>query len=178
MNILLILTLIFQIAILFILTIATLILFRSVINGAIYFPTEPKNVSVMVSLLAVKPGEKIADLGSGDGRVVIALARAGAEAHGYEINPLLVYQARKKIRRAGLKSKAFIHYQSFWKADLSKFDAIAVYGFPNFFKRLGLKIKKEMRPDARIVSNLFKFPDWHPSKTESGVYLYLLPQKT
>lgn len=165
--------LVFELVIFVALTIAMLILLRSVINGAVYYPSEKKNVETIVELLKIKPGEKIADLGSGDGRIVIALAKAGAEAHGYEINPLLVYESRKKIKREGLNGLAFIHYQSFWQADLSQFNAIAIYGLPNFFKKLGIKMRKEMKPGARVVSNMFEFPGWTAAqKTKEGVYLY------
>ena len=91
-------TIILELIILITLTITLLILLRSIINGAIYYPSEKKNVEVIVKFLNIKPGEKIADLGSGDGRIIIALARAGAEAHGYEVNPFLVRQSRKKIK--------------------------------------------------------------------------------
>jgi ribosomal protein L11 methylase PrmA len=158
-----------------ILAVIMFILLRSIWNGAIYFPTTPENVAAILAVLKVKPGEKVADLGSGDGRIVIALTKAGAEAHGYETNPILVYTSRKAIKKAGLEGKAFIHYQSFWRADLSKFDAIVVYGFPNFFEKLAAKIKKEMRPGSRIASNLFEFPGWGATeKTEERVYLYIL----
>lgn len=156
--------------------IAMIILLRSVINGAVYYPTEPRQVELLVSMLKIKPGEKAADLGSGDGRIVIALAQAGAEAHGYETNPVLVYVARKKIKKAGLKKKAFIHSHSLWRADLSKYDAVVIYGLPHFLKRLSAKIEREMRPNTRFVSNMFEFPDWQPSQVQARAYLYEIPK--
>ena len=79
-------------------------------RGAIYDPSSRAEADVMARIAEVRPGEKAADLGSGDGRVVCALARAGAEAHGYEINPVLVLISRRNIRREGLAGRAFIHW--------------------------------------------------------------------
>ena len=64
-------------------------------RGAIYDPSTQEETVVMADVAAVAFGEKAADLGSGDGRVVIALARRGAEAHGFEVNPILVHVARR-----------------------------------------------------------------------------------
>ena len=60
------------------------------LKGAIYDPSNNESVKKMVELAQIKPGEKSVDLGSGDGRVVIEFAKKGIQAHGYEINPLLV----------------------------------------------------------------------------------------
>ena len=85
------------------------------IFGAPFEPTSDRKLKIMMKLAKVKKGEKAVDHGSGDGKIVIALAKAGAEAHGYEINPLLVLFSRYKIKKAGLKGKAFIHWKNFWK---------------------------------------------------------------
>jgi Xaa-Pro aminopeptidase len=64
------------------------------IRGAPFVLTGSRTVKTMTALANIQPGEKAADLGSGDGRILIAIARAGAEAHGYEINPFLVLWSR------------------------------------------------------------------------------------
>lgn len=71
--------------------------------NAPYAPSVKNRLDAMLDLANIQPGDKAVDLGSGDGRVVIAMAQAGAEAHGYEINPWLVLWSRYAIRRAGLK---------------------------------------------------------------------------
>jgi protein-L-isoaspartate O-methyltransferase len=134
--------------------------------------TQPETVEKMIALANIKPGAKAADIGSGDGRLVIALAQAGAEAHGYEINPFLVLLSRLNISQAGLTSKAFVHWKNFWNEDLSKFDIVIVYGTPKIMKRLEEKLKKELKTDATIISNIYAFPTWSPSKREDNVYLY------
>ena len=74
--------------------------------GAINVPTTEKRVWQMIGFLDLNKAGKAVDLGAGDGRLIIALAKAGIEAHGYEINPFLVSLARKNIKEAGLEDKA------------------------------------------------------------------------
>jgi len=141
-------------------------------RGAVYVPADQEVVRKMVKLANPKPGDKFVDLGSGDGRIVIAFARAGAESHGYEVNPLLVWISRRNIRAAGLTGKAFIHGRSFWKQDLSGFNIVAVYGVTYIMRKLKKKLKKESQSGSRLVSYLFEFPGQQPLKKEKGVYLY------
>jgi ribosomal protein L11 methylase PrmA len=150
------------------------IILRPMLFGAIYFPTTPGNVEIIRKLAEAKPGQKIADLGSGDGRILIALAQAGAEAHGYEVDPFLVRRSRRAIRKAGLEGKAIVHWQSFWRADLSQYDAVVVYGFPHIMKNLSVKIKRELPPGAKIVSNVFSFPGLTEVTSEHKVRLYTI----
>lgn len=89
------------------------LLIRPIVRGAVYFPTKREAVRVMVDLAEPQSGERLADLGSGDGRVLMAFARQGIEAHGYEVNPLLVWQSQWAIKRAGLEGRAFVHWESF-----------------------------------------------------------------
>ena len=110
-------------SILFLIILLTLILII-LLRGAPYVPSQEKTIRQMILLAGILPGERAIDLGSGDGRVVIALARAGAEAHGYEINPLLVWLGRRKIRKEGLEKVAFIHFKDFWSVDFSAFDMV------------------------------------------------------
>ena len=99
-------------------------------RGAIYDPSSQAEAESMAAIADVRPGEMAADLGSGDGRVVCALARAGAIAHGYEINPILVLVSRRKIRGAGLAGRAFIHWGNFWRKDLSNYSLVTTFQVP------------------------------------------------
>ena len=140
--------------------------------GAPFVPIDQAVLKKMIALLQVQPGEKATDLGSGDGRVVIELAKAGAQAQGYEINPLLVLTSRKNIKNAGVSKQAFIHWKSFWNQDLSSFQVITLFGMPHMMKRLALKLRKELKPGARVISHQFMFPGWSVSQQESQLYLY------
>jgi len=123
-------------------------------------------------LSKVKPNQKVADLGSGDGRLVIAFAHSGAKVHGFEINPLLIQKSRTNIKKAKLENKAQIHLKSFWTANLSQYDIIYIYGMQHIMKRLEKKLQKELKPGAKIISNVYKFPNWPIKKQTNHIYLY------
>jgi ribosomal protein L11 methylase PrmA len=147
-------------------------IFPILFKGAVYLPTQKRTVKKMIELSGVRPGEVAVDLGSGDGRLVIALAKAGAKAHGYEINPFLILLARWNIRRTGLKDRAFIHFKNFWKEDFSQFDIVTIFGIGYAMEPLEQKLKKELKAGARIVSNVFPFPNWRHEKKEDTAFLY------
>ncbi len=139
--------------------------------GAPFEPTSNKKVKNILKLANVKKGEKAVDLGSGDGRIVIELARRGVEAHGFEINPILVLISRWKIKKLGLNN-AHIHWKSFWDVSLKDYDVITLFQFPTIMKKLRDKLKKESK--ARIVSHYWKFPGWKIQKKIDNIYLYKL----
>lgn len=145
---------------------------RPIVKGAFYFPTTKENTSTMVRLSDIKPQERMADIGSGDGRIVITFARAGAEAHGYEINPILVWFSRRAIRRAGLENKAYIHWQSFWREDFSKFNVVTIYGIHPIMEPLEEKLRNELPVGGRVLSNIYQLPSWSPKYSQNRVYLY------
>ena len=140
--------------------------------GAPYEGTSKEKIKKILRLAKIKKGDKAVDLGSGDGRLVIAMAKKGAIAHGYEINPILVYLSRRKIKKQGLQGKAFIHWKSFWNADLSKYDVIVMFQFYTIMKKLREKLKKEAKKNARIVSYYWKFPDWKIIKKDDNIFIY------
>lgn len=140
--------------------------------GAPFEPTDEKKIKKMIRLVRIKKGEKAVDLGSGDGRIVIALARAGAEAHGYEINPFLVLISKWNIKKAGLGGKAFIHWGSFWNANFRNYKIVLLFQFSTIMNRLEKKLKKELKKGSRVVSYYWKFPNWKPSKKIENIWLY------
>jgi len=144
-------------------------------RGAIYDPSSRGEADAMARLADVRPGEKAADLGSGDGRVVIALARLGAIAHGYEINPVLVLVSRRNILREGLGSRAFIHWGNFWQRKLSDYTLITVFQVGFVMARLEAKLKRELPPGARVVSHYWRFPGLSPEQTQGNIYRYRIP---
>lgn len=140
--------------------------------GGPYAPVADNRILTMIKLLKVKKGEKLVDLGSGDGRIVIAFAKLGIESHGYEINPVLVAWSRYKIRRAGLEKLAFIHFSDYWQQNFSKFSVVTLFTSPLVIGRVGRKAKRELKPGSRLVSNSFKLPGMKYVKEENRVYLY------
>jgi len=144
----------------------------SVIKGAPFVVSDKKTVGKVLEFAHVKRGQKVADLGSGDGRVVIALAKKGAIVHGYEINPFLVLLSRIYIWKQGLDNNAFIHLRNFWQVDLRNFDTVVVFGISYIMLELEKKFEKELKRGAIVITHTYKLPFWKPIKSDKGVYLY------
>ena len=125
----------------------------------------------ILKLLNPKPGEKIVDLGSGDGKLLFEIASRGSIAYGYEINPIAYILSLIRAKNRGLNN-VHISWANFMKADLSKYDAVVIYGISTMMPRLEKKLKSELKPGARIVSNYFKFPNLKPLKKEREILLY------
>jgi len=140
--------------------------------GAPYQPTSEDKIKKIMKLARIKKGDKAVDLGSGDGRIVIEMAKKGAIAEGYEINPFLVLLSRWKIKKAGLKGKANIHWKSFWNINLRKYDVIILFQFPTIMRRLEKKLSRELKTRARVISYYWKFPSWNFIKRIENIYLY------
>ena len=140
--------------------------------GAPFQPTNEDKLRKMIKLANIKKGDKAVDLGSGDGRIVIALAKAGAEAHGYEINPFLVLFSKYKIKKEGLDKKAFIHWKSFWSINFRDYNVVTLFQFGTIMNKLEIKLKKELKSKSRVVSYYWEFPKWKPSKHIGNVWLY------
>ena len=141
-------------------------------NGAIYLPTSSGRIDQIIHFANIKNGTKVVDLGSGDGRIVIAMAKAGAIATGFEINPILVWWARFKIWRAGLSDNAKIYSKNFWNQDLGDYQVIVVFGMTHIMARLEKKIQKELSKESIVISYIFKFPNLPLSFSEQGVHVY------
>lgn len=141
--------------------------------GAPFVPSDPKKVAEIIKVAEIRPGERAADLGSGDGRVVMAMAKAGAEAHGYEINPVLVLWSLAGIYLAGLRGRAHIHWGSYWKRDLSSYELVTIYGAGNIMRRIREKLCRELPRHSRIVCNTFRLPEMRPLRSHQNIHLYV-----
>ena len=141
-------------------------------GGAPFVPTSPKKISRLVKLIGVRPGTRAVDLGSGDGRLGLALARAGALVTGYEVNPLLVWWSRLVIRLHKQSDRFSVRLASYWNADLSRYDAVVVFGAPPMMPRLAEKLRRELKPGARIVSNGCHLPGWECKKQAGELLAY------
>jgi protein-L-isoaspartate O-methyltransferase len=143
------------------------------LNGALYIPTDPETVGKMLDAAVLHEGDRLVDIGSGDGRLVIAAARKGIVAKGYEINPILVWLSRRKIHREGLEKLASIEWKDFWSADLSPYSVVTVFGIGHVMKRLERKLGHELKTGSRVVCNLFPLPTWEGKK--ESVFVYRAP---
>jgi len=157
---------------------ATLILFMilAMFMGAPAVFSKKKIVERMIELLNLKPGRRIVDLGSGDGRLVISAGKIGLKAIGIEINPYLVLLSYFLIFLNRQFDWARVRWGSYWNVNLSGFDGVVVYGLPSMMKKLSVKLKKELKTGTPVVSNTFQIPDLKLIKTElvgkDRIYLY------
>ena len=140
--------------------------------GAIYFPTPFSTVNQMLKLGQVNSKDTLIDLGSGDGRILLAAARLGAKAIGYEINPFLVRKSRRLIHQAKLDKLAKVYWKSFWQADFNQATIVTVYLFPHLMSRLQRLLEKKVDHPLRVVNNNYLFPQLKPSKQYRQICLY------
>lgn len=147
--------------------------FYSMLFGGPYVPTDKRNVEAMMAMAKIGPGDRVADLGSGDGRIVIAAAKAGAFAEGWEISPYLWFISKWKIRRAGLQDRAIIHLGSYWHEKFHDFNVITLFLIDTQMGNMERKLRAELQPDSRVVSYAFKFPTWPEADNNAkGMRLY------
>jgi len=132
-----------------------------------YYPTPETVVERMLKLAGLKPGERLFDLGSGDGRIVIhAAQKFGADATGIEIDAELAKESSEKIRSLGLEKKARIVRGDILRQDYSSADVLAVYLLPRSNDRLRPILEKQLRNGTRIVAHDFVFRGWTPEREE------------
>lgn len=147
--------------------------------GAPWLPTSRKHVRRMLSLAGVQPGEVVYDLGSGDGRVLFIAAREfGARAVGIELDPLRYAWTQVWITLSGLRGQVRVIWGNFFTQDISEADVVTVYLLPKTNIRLWRKLWRELRPGARIVSNIFIFPGIVPAHIDKEAHLYLYKVET
>ena len=144
----------------------------SVRRGAIFVPTNTGALETMIAFAKPKSDDRMVDLGAGDGRIVIAFAKMGVHAVGFEHNPLLVWWARRKMRAAGLGAIATMSTKNFWGVNLGQFNIIVIFGAPHIMEALEKKLDTEVLAGTTILSHLFPLPLWSPVEHKNGVFLY------
>ncbi len=135
-------------------------------KAAPYYPTPQVVVERMLQLGELKKGEKLYDLGSGDGRIVIAGAQKfGAKAVGVEYDAALVKQSRDRIAQLGLTSSASIIEGDLFAQNYKDADLITVYLLPITNAKLSPLLEPQMKKGSRLVCHDFEFQEWNPEKT-------------
>jgi len=132
-----------------------------------YYPTPETIVVKMLDMGGLKAGEKMFDLGSGDGRIVIMAAKKyHADATGIEMDKDLYKQSTAKIQKLGLEKTAHIINGDLFKQNYSSADLLTVYLLPVSNSKVAPMLEKQLKKGARIVSHDFEFP-WTPEKVET-----------
>jgi cyclopropane fatty-acyl-phospholipid synthase-like methyltransferase len=138
--------------------------------GAPYFPSLSPHIKAALDLLDLKEGQVVYDLGCGDGRFLRAAAKAGYSAIGYELNPFMFLVSWLSTRKYSRRIK--VRWGNFWKADISKADAVFVFLLDKYMTKLDDKLKKEGPSGLKLASHTFKIPGKKPSAQRYGVFLY------
>lgn len=133
-------------------------------KDVVWVPTPPELVERMLDLAKVTKNDLVMDLGSGDGRNIIAAARRGARAIGVEYNPQMVNLSRRNAAAAGVSDRATFIEGDMYQADISKASVLALFLLPSNMLQLRPKFL-DLRPGSRIVSNTFGIEGWTPDET-------------
>jgi SAM-dependent methyltransferase len=144
----------------------------------IYFtPTREVVADAMLNLARVGAKDVVYDLGSGDGRIVILAAQKyGARGVGVELDPRLVEISRQVAREGNVADRVTFIEGDLFTADIGAATVVTLYLSPGINRRLEPKLRRELRPGARIVSHQFRIGTWTPDKTvraEDGTDLFL-----
>lgn len=149
-----------------------------------FIPTPEDIIPKMLGLASVKAGETVFDLGSGDGRILIAAARDfHAKAVGIERRKRLVKECRERVKEMGLSGQVTVSCASFKNVSLREADVLAVYLSSYILNQLVPKFSRELRQGTRIVNFDYEIPGWTPAreiqvlpdgwKKTHPVYLYV-----
>ena len=133
-------------------------------KDVVWVPTPPELVERMLDMAKVTSGDLVMDLGSGDGRNVIAAARRGARAIGVEYNPDLVRLSNERADAAGVADRATFVEGDMFTADISRATVLALFLLPANLETLRPRFLATA-PGTRIVLNTFDIPDWTPDET-------------
>ncbi len=135
-------------------------------KDAIWVPTPNALIDLMLTVANVTPRDKVVDLGSGDGRAVIAAAKRGATARGIEFDENLVALSRTSAARAGVSDRATFERADMFTVDFSDASVVVLFLLPDLNIKLRPSILN-MKPGTRVVSNTFEMGGWLPDKEET-----------
>lgn len=152
-------------------------------KDVVYVPQPAEVVDHMMDIGKVTARDFVIDLGSGDGRNVIAAAKRGARALGVEFNPEFVEYSKRAAAAAGVADKASFVQGDMFEADISQASVLALFLLTDNLNKLAPKFLA-MKPGSRIVSNTFKISKWEPDETKRAnaqctlwceIHLYIIP---
>lgn len=157
------------------------------------FVTTPAEVvDRMLAMARTGREDYVVDLGSGDGRIVIAAAaKFGARGLGLELDPKLVELSRERAREAGVADRTEFRVEDVMRADFSQASVVTVYLLPSLMARLAPIFLDGLKPGSRVVTHAFVFPSWKPDRVEkvkvagphpmqgddSMIFMWVIPSK-
>jgi SAM-dependent methyltransferase len=147
-----------------------------------YVVTDYEVVDAMLALAQVRPDDYVIDLGSGDGRILIAAARShGARGLGVDIDPARIREAEGNARAARVNDRVSFRRQDLFATPLQDADVVTLYLTQAVNLRLRPRILSQMRPGTRVVSHDYDMGDWRPDQRQrigdDNIYLWLVPAR-
>ncbi|XP_036323554.1 ATP synthase subunit C lysine N-methyltransferase [Rhagoletis pomonella] len=127
-----------------------------------YVPATNEQVRNVLSFLPKNSQSKLLDIGSGDGRIVVAAAKNGILADGVELNPWLVWYSRLSALRQGVKRQTRFYRRDLWKYSVAPYDYIVIFGVEQMMKDLESKLIAESKENAKIIACRFPLPGLQP----------------
>jgi precorrin-6B methylase 2 len=138
------------------------------VERAPFITTPPDVVASMLRFAGTGPGDLVVDLGSGDGRIVIAAAREfGARGLGIELDAALVEKSRDNGRAAGVAERVSFVHGNVLSADISQASVVTIYLLPGLINQLQRRFLDELKPGTRIVSHAFTMVGWQADRSET-----------
>ena len=146
-----------------------------------YVPTPHAVVEKMLEVAKVGPNDLVYDLGSGDGRIVIAAAKRGARGVGIDIDDQRVWEAKNNARAAGVAERVQFRQEDIFQTDFREATVVTMYLLTSVNMRLRPRLLAELKLGTRIVSHAFDLGDWKPLETHkvgsSTVYYWVVPER-
>jgi SAM-dependent methyltransferase len=147
-----------------------------------YVATDYEVVDAMLAMAQVRPGDYVLDLGSGDGRILIAAARShGARGLGVDIDPARIRESTANARAARVADRVAFRRQDLFQTPLREADVLTIYLTQEVNLRLRPRILAELRPGARVVSHDFNMGDWRADQRQrigsATIYLWIVPAR-
>ena len=155
-------------------------------KDVVWVPTPYALVEKMLDMAGVTPQDYVIDLGSGDGRNIIAAAKRGARGLGVEFNQEMVALAMRNAAKEGVADKARFVQGDMFEADISQASVLALFLLPDNLRKLTPRFLQQLKPGTRLVMNGFPIPGWDPDATETASgecnnwctsHLYFAPAK-
>lgn len=143
------------------------------LTGAPFVPSTNPAAGAMIDLSDIKRGDRVYDLGSGNGKLLLLAAKKGAMTTGYEINPILVIFSTIRGLVSPYRKQVKTVWRNFWSADVRDADIVYVYLLPFRMEKLERKLKKELKKGTLVVSNSFIFPHWKILRQDPQNHIYV-----
>jgi len=134
-----------------------------------YVETPPEIVTLMLDIVEIQADDYVIDLGTGDGRIVIAAGQRGASGLGIDIDPQRIEEAEAKALAAGVSDRIRFAEQDIFESDLGQATVVTMFLNHEVNLRMRPLLLQQLRPGTRVVSHNFEMDDWSPDRYEQAL---------